>query len=161
MRTFLRSNFKLLTIVFGLLLAIPAIALADIVDSDADLVTPGNQAGTNSTPIDMGTVKPGGTITKQVSFQLRCNGNNHVDENQTVNLTFQTASGLSAGQGTASATGTTIGPIPASWPNDGSGCGSTPPTPREDNGNSTVSYTAPSTAANGDSYNFSVRWNNG
>jgi len=40
MRTFLRGKVTLLFIMFGLLLAFPAIALADIIVADGDILTP-------------------------------------------------------------------------------------------------------------------------
>jgi len=142
----------------GLLIAIPAVALADVIVADADLVQLGNQAGTETNPIDLGTVGPGAVVKPngqlpQVSFLLQCNGNRHVDDNQTVSLAFSEDNSTIPSDGHLSATDTTIGKpatdpdpgIPASWPEDASGapnCGSTPPT-FGDNGNSTVTITAP------------------
>jgi hypothetical protein len=161
MRTFLRGKVTLLFMTLGLLLAVPTIALADIVVADGDFITTGNQAGTSANPIDIGKVKAGGSVERQVSFQLQCNGSRHVDQNQTVTLDATPGTtGVPAG-GSLTATAATIGPIPSSWPDDTSGpsnCGTTPPTPIDDNGNTTVKFTAPSNAANGAVYNFSVTW---
>jgi hypothetical protein len=144
----------------GLLIAIPAVALADTIVADADFVQVGNQAGTSNNPIDMGKVKAGGSVTKQVSFQLICNDAKHVDQGQTVTLSNPAPSGNPSGS-TVSATNATIGPIPASWPDDGIKCTdvSPAPTPLEDNGNTTATFTAPTGAANGAVYDFSLTWN--
>jgi len=100
-------------------------------------------------------------VERQVSFQLQCAGSRHVDQDQTVTLDATPGtSGVPAG-GSLTATAATIGPIPASWPDDTTGpsnCGTTPPTPIQDNGNTTVKFTAPSNAADGAVYNFSVTW---
>src|SRR5215210_960881 len=160
MRTKLRSKSTLLFVMLGLLIAIPAVAaLADTLAADADLVQSGNQAGTSGNPIDMGTVKQGGSVSKQVSFQLVCNGNFHVDEGQTVTLSNPSSNQVPTG-GSINATNATIGPIPASWPDDNTGCGTTSPTPIEDNSNSTVTFNAPANTGTATSYTFSVKWSN-
>jgi hypothetical protein len=158
MRTRLRSKISLLFMTFGLLLAVPTIALADIVVADGDLITLGNQAGSSANPIDIGKVKPGGSVERQVSFQLQCAGNRHIDQGQSVTLDATPGtSGVPTG-GSVQATAATIGPIPASWTDDGTTCPSPAPTPIEDNGNTTVKFTAPSNAVNSAVYNFSVTW---
>src|SRR5215210_8431723 len=160
MRTKLRSKSTLLFVMLGLLIAIPAVAaLADTLAADADLVQSGNQAGTSGNPIDMGTVRQGGSVSKQVSFQLVCNGNFHVDEGQTVTLSNPSSIQVPTG-GSINATNATIGPIPASWPDDNTGCGTTSPTPIEDNSNSTVTFNAPANTGTATSYTFSVKWSN-
>jgi hypothetical protein len=177
MRTYLRGKVTLLFMMLGMLIAIPAVALADVIVADADLVTLGNQAGTPTNPIDLGTVGPGAVVKPngqlpQVSFLLQCSGNRHVDDTQTVSLAFSQANSTIPSDGLLSATDTTIGKpatdtdpgIPASWPEDASGmpnCGSTPPT-FGDEGNSTVTITAP-TVLNDDTtpfYIFKVAYRN-
>jgi hypothetical protein len=130
-------------------LSFAAVAYADQIDEDADLVAAGNQASR-----DLGTVAPGAILTPPVSFELQCNGNRHVNSGQSVNLTFS-LSGSTVPGGNLSATNTTIGPIPASWPDDGTNCPSPAPAPIPDNGNSVVTITAPATPG---SYTFIVKW---
>src|SRR5215212_52710 len=162
MRTKLRGKFWLLFMILGLLLAVPAIALADIIVADGDIITTGNQAGTAANPIDIGKVKAGGSVSRQVSIQLVCNGNKHVDQGQTITLDATPGTtGVPAG-GSLTATAATIGPVPASWPDDSgtnTDCATTPQT-LEDNGNTTVTFNAPSNAANGTVYDFTVTWSN-
>ena len=103
-------------------------------------------------------------MSKQVSFQLKCDGNKHVDQGQTVTLdSSPEPNGVPSG-GTLTATAATIGPIPATWPDDTTGpsnCPTNPaPTPLEDNGNTTVTFKAPTDATTGTPYTFSVTWRN-
>lgn len=127
---------------------------ADQVVVDADTVAAGNQASQN-----FGTVVPGAVLTPQVSFQLNCNGNGHVDSGQTVNLTFQAVApgGSTAPVGGAlNATNASIGSIPASWPDDSNNCGNpSPPANLNDNGNSAVTITAPAAAG---VYSYTVKY---
>src|SRR5215208_2828360 len=113
MRTKLRSKATLLFLTLGVLLAFAGVALADVIIADGDTVQLGTQAGTQTNPISMGTVKQGGSVSKQVSFQLVCNQDKHVDNGQTVTLSGPTVSS-GAPAGSVSATDATIGPIPAS-----------------------------------------------
>ena len=69
MRTKLRGKISLLFVTLAVMLAIPAIALADIIVADGDTVTVGNQAGSSENPIDIGKVKAGGTVTKQLTLR--------------------------------------------------------------------------------------------
>jgi large repetitive protein len=146
MRTRLRSKSTLLFVVFGLLLAIPAIALADIIVVDGDYISTANPAdGTYDNPVNLGTVAPGATIQKTARFKLVCHSKNHVDLGNTVFLTvspnqtdvYQNAnfSQLAPTGGvsvvTTKATNdqqVDIGPIPTSWPDDAStaNCDTTP-----------------------------------
>ena len=128
--------------------AIAAVGWADTVTPDADVLTAGNQSSKS-----LGTVSPGATLTPPVSFQLVCNGQKHVDSNQVVTMSLQTATvnGGAPSAGQVTATNATIGPIPSSWPDDptsgnGDPCPSPTPAPRTDNGDSTVTIHAPSTA---------------
>ena len=162
MRTKLRGKFWLLFMILGLLLAVPAIALADIIVADGDIITTGNQAGTAANPIDIGKVKAGGSVSRQVSIQLVCNGNKHVDQGQTITLDATPGTTRVPAGGSLTATAATIGPGPASWPDDSgtnADCATTPQT-LEDNGNTTVTFNAPSNAANGTVYDFTVTWSN-
>ena len=143
------------SLVLGTLLlaaALAAVAYADQIEPDADLVLVGDQSSRN-----LGTVAAGATVTPGVSFELHCNGNKHVNSGQNVDLTFSLAGSTVPPGGSLSATGASIGPIPPSWPDDDSNCSSVSPapTPIQDNGNSTVTITAPSTPG---SHTFVVRW---
>ena len=133
---------------------LPITALADDIVPDGDIVTSGNQSG----PINLGTVAPGATLNPQVSFTLVCSTKQHVDQAQTVNLTAS-AQSVPAG-GSLSATNAAIPSIPASWPDDTSGggttnCPSPAPAPLNDSGNSTVTITAPTAAA---TYTYVLRY---
>src|SRR6186997_534442 len=145
----------------GLIAAVMAavfvgVALADQITPDGDVVSPGDQATVN-----LGTVAPGAVLTPKTSFKLECNGNNHADNGQTVNLTFSLAASTVPSGGSLSATNASIGPVPSSWADDGNQCpgqGSTPGTPLtplNDNGDSTVTITAPSTTG---AKSFVVSW---
>jgi hypothetical protein len=126
---------------------VAAVGWADTIASDADVVTSGNQSSKA-----LGTVSPGGTLTTAVSFELQCAGNKHVDQSQSVTLARSSATidAVAVGTSDVDATTVTIGPVPASWPDDptpsGTACPSPTPTPIQDNGNSTVTIKAPTTA---------------
>jgi len=126
------------------------IAYADQVIPDGDIVTSGDQSNK-----DLGTVAPGAVLTPKTSFTLSCNGTHHVDLGQSVSLTFTLAGSTVPSGGALSATNASIGPIPASWPDDNSGCSPTP-TPIQDNGDSTITITAPAVPG---SYSYTVKWN--
>jgi hypothetical protein len=125
-----------------------SIGMADQLTPDADILVANNQATKN-----LGTVAPGAVVTTPVSFILECNGNKHVDNGQTVNLSFTLAGSTVPAGGSLSATNATIGPIPAGWPDDGDNCPSPAPAPISDNGDSTATITAPSSAG---TYNYVV-----
>ena len=99
-----------------MLSAASLVALADVVEPDADTVTTGNQGS-----LDLGTVAPGAVLTPSVSFQLACTGNKHVDSGQTVSLAFDLGTSTVPAGGLLSATDATIGAIPLSWPEDAGG----------------------------------------
>lgn len=126
------------------------VAIGDTVAPDADFVTTGDQGSKN-----LGSVQPGTTVSPQVSFRLVCDGNKHVDNGQTVTLSQKTVSAPAGGS--ISASTATIGSVSDSWPDDTTGssnCGTTTPLP--DNGDSTVTITAPKKA---DTYSYSVSYN--
>jgi hypothetical protein len=141
---FKRINHKLLFILAlttALLLALTSIALADEVTSDVDFVTANNQD-----LIDLGNVGPDQEITAYTSFQLVCSGSNHADLNDIVHIQYQGATIPSGGNLTAGEA--TIGPIPASWPVDTNGESNCPGAELvlNDNGNSAVQITTPTSA---------------
>jgi hypothetical protein len=115
--------------------------LADTVAGDGDTVVSGNQSS-----VSLGEVAAGSTTNRSASFELQCTGARHADNNQTVAVNFNLGGSTVPAGGTLSAGNTTIGAIPASWPDDamGSGnCGTPAPAPIQDNGDVTVSITAP------------------
>jgi hypothetical protein len=132
------------------------VASADTVTADGDTVTAGDQALVN-----LGLVGPGAELTPQTSFLLTCTGKSHPDFGQTLSLTFSLAGSTVPTGGSLSATNASIGSIPSDWPDDTTGGGSTncPSSPAvptlADNGNSTVTITAPTTSG---TYDYVVRW---
>jgi hypothetical protein len=148
-----RGRFSLmLGTVFAALALGAVFAYADTITTDGDIVTAGEQSTVN-----LGTVAPGATLTPKTSFTLNCTGKNHPDQGQTINLTYSSGSSTIPA-GSLSATNTAIGPIPAAWPDDTSGGGSTncpSPLTMPDNGDSTVTITAPTTPGN---YSYAVVW---
>ena len=136
-RRWLRRHVVQLAVAF-VAVAAAGVALADQITPDGDIVTVGDQSTVN-----LGTVTPGQVLTPKTSFKLKCNGNNHANNGQTVSLTFSLAGSTVPSGGSLSAGNASIGPIPASWADDGSQCpgtGSVPGSPLApigDNGNST------------------------
>ena len=144
-----RWSLVLGTVVAALLFG--TIAYADIIAPDADFVTLGNQGSRN-----LGTVSPGTTLTPQVSFELQCGGNQHVDNGLSVSLTFDAAGSTIPPGASMNASSAAIGPIPAAWPEDQDQCSNPAPAAIQDNGNSTVTITAPTTPGD---YSFVPKWN--
>jgi hypothetical protein len=125
--------------------------LADFVRPDADHLAGGAQ-GT----YDFGSVAPGATLTTTVSFELVCSGLRHADFGQTV-LVDQSGSTVPGAGGSITGTGTTIGPIPATWASDTAGAAACPaPMQLAANGDSTVTIVAPSVV--GDDYDFTIMY---
>ena len=102
--------------------AFATVALADTVTADADVVTVGTQ-----TSVNLGTVAPGASITRSVGFTLVCAQKKHVDLSESVTIEFRAVGSGSAAPsgGSLTATNTSIGPVPAAWPDDDANC----PTP--------------------------------
>lgn len=120
----IRHGIMLLCVALVLLLAIPTTALADTIKV---VTTDGNQVGRN-----LGTVAPGAVVFDSAVFSLHCNNTTHVDEGQSVDITFVQSSASIPVGGDLSVTDTRIGPIPARWPGDevfGAPCGDPPPNP--------------------------------
>ena len=144
------------SLILGTLIATAALAVvayADTITPDGDTITPGDQSSVN-----LGTVAPGAVLTPSTSFRLTCTGKQHPDQGQTISLTFNLGSST-VPAGSLSATNPTVGAIPASWPDDTTGGGSTncssPAQTLGDNGDSTVTITAPSGAG---TYVYVVVW---
>jgi len=141
-----QPKLVLLPLVAVVLLGVAAFvaisARADVVVPDGDVVTPGYQGSQY-----LGVAVAGQVIAVPVDFSLECFLASHVDDGQTVSIDFSlTNSSLDAGAVTTadlSATNTSIGPVPAAWPDDGDACGDPAPDPLGDNGDSTVTVTAP------------------
>jgi hypothetical protein len=93
---------------------------ADTVPTDGDVTIPGNQAS-----IDLGARGPGETITREVNFSLVCQGTSHPADGATI--TIQPNAISQPQDGTIASTSTTIGPIPASWPDNPASCPSPAP----------------------------------
>jgi hypothetical protein len=149
-----RGRFSLiLGSVFAAVTLGAVFAYADTITADGDIVTAGDQGTVN-----LGTVAPGATLTPKTSFTLNCAGKNHPDQAQTINLTYSSGSSTVPSGGTLSATNAAIGPIPVSWPDDTSGGGTTncpSPLTMPDNGDSTITITAPTTPG---TYSYTVVW---
>jgi hypothetical protein len=95
-------------------LAVAAGAVADSVDGDADVVTPGVQG-----MVYLGSVPSGATVEVDVGFELVCKGLAHVPSGTIIALTPTTAA---PDDGTISAAAARIGPVPIGWPGDGEAC---------------------------------------
>jgi len=117
----LRVVLRAATAAITALLIMTAVALADSVPADGDALTAGNQAF-----IDLGQATPGQVVTWPVRFNLTCTSLNHVAPGATISLNLSSA-GVPL-NGAVSATGTTIGPVPADWTPAGQGCPSPAPT---------------------------------
>jgi hypothetical protein len=125
------------TLAIACLLGGASMAFADTVPADGDLVAPGQQM-----TVDLGEHAAGDVVRASVDFSLTCAGLAHADEGTTIGLALTTVSVPL--DGTVSATGTTIGPVPASWTDDSQGCPS--PAPQlASNGPSIVALTMPTT----------------
>jgi hypothetical protein len=139
-----RKFFFIVGLTIILMLLVTTIAIADDFLVDGDIVTDGIQFS-----VDLGTVAPGAILSPKVSFQLICSSKQHVDNGQTVTLTYDLQHSTIPAEGSVSVTAATIGAIPNDWPDDTSGGGSTNcPTPNvtlDDNGDSIVTITAPTT----------------
>jgi hypothetical protein len=109
----------------------------------------------NQTFIDLGQAHGGQVITRSVTFTLACDPASirHVAPLTTIQLDLSSASAELDGEITA--TGTTIGPVPATWPLDGTGCPSPAPT-LASNGPAIVTMKMPTVP--GDNYTFTVMW---
>lgn len=125
-----------------------AAALADTVPADGDAITAGDQS-----LVDLGAAAPGATLTRPVALTLTCAGLSHAPAGSTITLALDSVSVPL--DGTASATTTTIGPVPADWTAAGEGCPSPAPTlPAA--APSTVTLTMPTTP--GTDYEFTLAW---
>ena len=129
------------------LLLMTVAAYADTVPADGDSVTPGNQL-----LVDLGQASPGEVVTRPVMFTLTCGGSSHAARGATIQLDLMVATVPL--DGLATATSTTIGPVPDDWTTvGGPGCPDPIPT-LASNDPSTVTLTMPTTP--GKDYQFSL-----
>jgi hypothetical protein len=129
----------------ALVLLMAGVAAADTVDADADLLLPGRQS-----TFDLGNVAPGAVVQIDVDFALVCGGTSHAVPGTT--LTVNLASQTVPEDGDVSATDTTIGPVPETWPADGTWCPDTGTPWLAANAASVVTVTAPTVVGNGYEY---------
>jgi hypothetical protein len=130
------------------LIALSVAAYADTVPADGDAVTPGSQ-----TLVDLGSASPGQVVNVPVSFILTCAGTTHAARGSTITLDLGSASIPTDGD--ASATSTTIGPVPDDWTPNGEGCPTPEPT-FAGTDPSIVTLTMPPTAHDNDL--FTLQW---
>jgi hypothetical protein len=124
--------------------------LADSVAADGDV------ASGVQTFVDLGTVAPGATVSRDVAMTLFCSGLRHVDPGQVVNLS-QSEVTVPVEGGSITATSTTVGPVPATWANDTAGVsGCSGPMHVDASLPSHVTIVAPTTP--GLDYGFSVSY---
>jgi hypothetical protein len=129
-------------------IALSVAAFADTVPADGDTVTPGNQS-----LVDLGSASPGQVVTVKVKFTLTCGGTTHAAPGSTIALDLGSVTVPTGGD--ASATSTSIGPVPASWPANFEGCPSPAPTLASADP-SIVTLTMPATANDNDE--FTLQW---
>jgi hypothetical protein len=130
-------------------MAFAGAAAADNLRADGDAVTPGAQ-----TFVDLGEVAPSAVISVPVAFELVCTSSTHPDAGQTITLTWS-AQSAPAGGAVLSATGATVGPVPAGWTVDLASCPSPAPILAGAT-TSTVTLRAPSIPNVG--YVYTVGW---
>ena len=124
----------------AMVLVFSSTALADSLAADGDQVTAGVQ-----TYVDLGSVAPGATISRDVSLTLFCSGVRHLDPGQVVTVS-QAAVTVPGVGGSIVATDATIGPVPSSWADDTSGpAGCTAPMEVQASTPSHVTLGAPTT----------------
>lgn len=124
-------------------------AFADTIPADGDLVTPGNQGR-----VSLGTVAPGATLHVDVGMSLVCGYVYHADPGQSITVSLANLT-LPAAGGSLEATDATIGPVPATWPDDSAGpvdCPSDLALPATEP--SHVTIVAPSTPGTGYEYDL-------
>ena len=143
-----RSARRAIVAALTTLILLTVAAYPDTVPADGDAVAPGNQSF-----VTLPDASPGQVVTWPINFKLVCSGLNHAAAGATIQLDLASATVPLDGQ--ASATSTSIGPIPDNWTLPGQGCDSPAPTVAS-NGPSTVSLTMPTTAGN--SFLFTLLW---
>src|SRR5918995_1449474 len=145
-----RARIGLISSIMVIPAVLAAVALADRIVTDGDIIATGDQSTVN-----LGPVAPGATVQRETSFKLECSGNQHVERGADVDLNFSLADSTVPAGGSLSATNTSTGATPATWPLDNTQCPASPPAPIADLGNSTVTITAPTAPG---TYSYKVRW---
>jgi hypothetical protein len=130
------------------LLASAAIAFADTVATDGDALTADNQS-----TIPLGVRAPGEVVQRNVALNLTCGGTSHPAVGSVIDVAY--LGGTIPLDSAVTATSTTIGPVPATWPASGLGCPSPTPTLAA-NGPTVVTLTMPTTPGKG--YVFTLMW---
>jgi hypothetical protein len=125
------------TLAIAGILAGASVVYADTVPGDADPGTTGSQPS-----LHIGTYLAGEVVQVPVDVTLTCLGTGHANEGDTVTVSLATT--LVPLGGAATATSTTIGPVPVDWPDDGQACAS-PAQVLPSNGPSLVTLTMPPT----------------
>lgn len=98
----------------ALSLSVPAIAAADTVFADGDILAPGNQM-----TVYLGEVAPGASVPVDVAMRLTCKNSSHVAAGSTVSVTVTDQ--VWPLDGSAASTPGSID-VPADWPAPGSAC---------------------------------------
>ncbi len=123
-----------------------AIATADEVRGDSDVLSAGFQSNR-----DLGAVAPGTEIDVPVAFTLSCLNTEHVDPGQSV--VIEAGSVQVPDGGALAFDPVTLGPVPAAWPADADGCSGQPPLTTT----GTVRVTAPATPGRHDYSQFFIK----
>ena len=133
---------------FAAVLVFAGTAFADQLLADGDVANAGIQ-GTKF----LGTYGPGAEVTVDVEFTLTCVLLGHVNEGQTVNLSWSGLGSVPPGGTIVSVTPGAVGPVTTGWAVDGQGCPSPVPS-MVGTTRSTVTLRAPTTPLNG--YMFTI-----
>ena len=142
----LKTARRVTALSVGAFLLSATAVFADTVPADGDSMLPGNQAS-----IDLEAKGPGEIVTRTVSFTLVCGGTSHPANGATI--TIQPQSFSKPLDGTIASTSTTVGPIPAAWPDSPAGCPSPLPTLAA---NSTVTVTLKTPTTPGIDYQYTI-----
>ena len=126
-------------------LAFAGTAFADQLLADGNLDP--DWAGVQGTKF-LGDVAPGAVISADVEFTLNCVLLSHVDNGQTVILSWSGLGSEPPGGAIVSVTSGSVGPVGAGWGVDGSGCPAPTPTMTGTTTHSTVTLRAPTTPLN-------------
>ncbi|HET8784106.1 MAG TPA: hypothetical protein VFM38_00610, partial [Candidatus Limnocylindrales bacterium] len=110
-----RAVLRATALAAGLALAATPAVLADSFTVDGDSFTTAVE-----TSVDLGSVAPGAVIDRGVGWVLTCSGTDHLNPGTSISISVMVVSPPMLGAMTA--TGGTFGPL-ASWPADGSDCG--------------------------------------
>ena len=99
----------------GMVLMFSSTALADGLAADGDQLTAGVQ-----TYVDLGSVAPGASVSRDVTLTLFCGGLHHVDPGQVVTVSA-VASTVPVEGGSITGSDANVGPVPSAWADDTAG----------------------------------------